>query len=154
MRTRLIVAGGLALALAACATRYQEMGATGGVTAAPITDDLVRISARGNLYTDTNTLQDFVLFKAAETTIAAGRTHFVVVGKEGSGGRGGLTSPAALGGGERIGTGLLTPIKRDPREDLMIRLLPKDADPEERAQALDARQIVANVGPRLARPEP
>jgi hypothetical protein len=38
----------LALALAACGTRYQEMGFTEGVTAQQVTVDTYRIIARGN----------------------------------------------------------------------------------------------------------
>jgi hypothetical protein len=65
--------------LASCQTPYQEPGLTGGVTASPITNDTYRISARGNGYTAANTIQDYVLLKAAETTLAKGGTHFVVV---------------------------------------------------------------------------
>ena len=66
--------------LAGCASRYQEMGPTGGVTAAKMTEDVYRVSARGNALTEPTRIQDFVLLKAAETTLAAGRTHFVIIG--------------------------------------------------------------------------
>lgn len=143
----------VALALAGCATRYQEMGVTGGVSAAPVTDDVWRISARGNLHTEAATIQDYVLLKAAETTLAAGRTHFVIVGKQGA--ARGLYGTLALGGGtEQGGFGLLPQSRKEPGEDLMIRLLPVNAPAEDRAEALEARQIVANIGPRVKRPEP
>ena len=93
-------------------------------------------------------------FKAAETTLAAGRTHFVIVGKEGRGARG-LTSPAAFGGGvEQSNYGLLAAGRRGPSEDLMIRLLPANASAEDRAEALEASRLVANIGPRVKKPEP
>lgn len=63
-----------ALALASCATKYQEMGFTGGVAAQQITSDTYRIVARGNGYTGNTAIQDYALLKAAETTIAAGGT--------------------------------------------------------------------------------
>ena len=62
-----------------CATKYQEMGFTGGVTAEPVMTDVFRIVARGNGYTSVDRVQDFALLKAAETTIAAGGNYFVVV---------------------------------------------------------------------------
>lgn len=150
------VAAWIAAGLGGCATRYQEMGATGGVAAARITDDVWRISARGNLHTDTGTIQDYVLLKAAETTVAAGRTHFVIVGKQGLGrsGSAGLYSSQAFGtSNEQFGFGLIGGARREPGEDLMIRILPLDPPKDEAAEAIDARQIVANVGGRVKRPE-
>ncbi|MDK9697728.1 MAG: hypothetical protein OEL76_15205 [Siculibacillus sp.] len=155
MRAVVVVCVGLGLA--GCATRYQEMGPTGGVTAAQITDDLHRISARGNLHTDAGTIQDFVLLKAAETTVAAGRTHFAIVGKQDARGSAsqGLYSRSALGATrEHFGFGLIGGDRREPGEDLMIRVLPTTLSTEDRAEAIDARQIIANVGGRVKRPEP
>jgi hypothetical protein len=37
-----------ACALGSCATKYQEMGFAGGVTAQPVMTDVYRIQARGN----------------------------------------------------------------------------------------------------------
>lgn len=67
------------LMLCGCATRYQEMGLSGGVAAEQVTADTWRIKARGNAYTSATTVQDYVLLKAAETTKATGGTHFVIV---------------------------------------------------------------------------
>jgi len=69
----------LLLLIQACSTTYGEMGATGGVSAAAITSDTYRISARGNGFTDSTTIQDYVLLKAAETTLENGHTHFTIV---------------------------------------------------------------------------
>ncbi|MGO9401586.1 MAG: CC0125/CC1285 family lipoprotein [Xanthobacteraceae bacterium] len=65
--------------LAGCATKYQDMGFTGGVSAEPVMTDVYRIVARGNGYTSSDRVQDFVLLKAAETTLAAGGSYFVIV---------------------------------------------------------------------------
>lgn len=156
MTRRFIVVLALAVGLASCATRYQEMGATGGVTAARITDDLWRITARGNLYTDAGTIQDYVLLKAAETTLDAGRTHFTIVGKHdaGRGGSGGLFTAQAFGSSnEQHGYGLIGSSRRELGEDLMVRILPLDIPAADKADAVDARQIVANVGARVKRPQ-
>src|SRR5262245_46186575 len=69
----------LCAALSGCATKYQEMGFTGGVAAQQITADTWRIQSRGNAYTGAATVQDFVLLKAAETATAAGATHFQII---------------------------------------------------------------------------
>ncbi|MER2605146.1 MAG: hypothetical protein ABTQ29_04895 [Siculibacillus sp.] len=147
------------LALGGCATRYQEMGATGGVTAAQMTDDVWRISVRGNVYTEETAMQDFLLLKAAETTIAAGRSHFVIVGMQDVG-------PARAGrqtGLYAFGTGTGHGLRREEigfsragqmaGEDVMIRLLPPTATAEEKAKGLDAHQLVANIAPRVKRPQ-
>jgi hypothetical protein len=77
MRILAIVA--LCAALGGCATKYQEMGFTGGVAAQQITADTWRIQSRGNAYTASSTVQDYVLLKAAETTQAAGGAYFQIV---------------------------------------------------------------------------
>jgi hypothetical protein len=55
------------------------MGFTGGVAAQQMTADTFRISARGNGYTSSNTIQDYMVLKAAETTKQAGGSYFVIV---------------------------------------------------------------------------
>ena len=69
----------LTCALAACSTPYQTMGFTGGVDSQQITGTTYRIVARGNAYTGGTTIQDYTLLKAAETTKAAGGTHFAII---------------------------------------------------------------------------
>lgn len=69
----------LALVLSGCSTPYQGMGFAGGVEAQQMTADTYRIVARGNGFTGATTIQDYTMLKAAETTKAAGGTHFVIV---------------------------------------------------------------------------
>lgn len=69
------------LMLAACGTKYQDMGFTGGVAAHQMSSDVYRIEARGNGYTGRNVVQDYMLLKAAETAKQAGHTHFAIVEK-------------------------------------------------------------------------
>ncbi len=66
--------------LGGCATKYQDMGFTGGVAAQPITGDTYRIVARGNGFTDSTSVQDFVLLKAAKTAVSAGQIDFILQG--------------------------------------------------------------------------
>jgi hypothetical protein len=70
----------IALVLCACATRYQEMGLTGGVTSQQMSGDTFRIISRGNGFTTAERVQDYTLLKAAEVTQSVGATHFMVVG--------------------------------------------------------------------------
>ena len=74
--------------LGGCATKYQDMGFTGGVAAEPVMTDVYRIVARGNGYTSSDRIQDFVEMKASETTLAAGSAYFVISRSEGSHKRG------------------------------------------------------------------
>jgi hypothetical protein len=76
---RFLWVAALCVVLAGCATKYQDMGFSGGVAAQQITADTWRIQARGNAYTDAAAVQDYVLLKAAETTQAAGATHFQII---------------------------------------------------------------------------
>lgn len=79
---RALVAITCAAMLAGCATAYGDMGFTGGVQADQISATRWRIVARGNGYTDSTTIEDFALRKAAETTIQGGYEWFVVVGAQ------------------------------------------------------------------------
>lgn len=78
------LAAALALAaatatLCGCATPYQKMGVGGGVRAVRLETDLAQVTARGSPLTDADTIERYVLRKAAETTLAAGYDHFEVV---------------------------------------------------------------------------
>jgi hypothetical protein len=149
------IAAALLVALAACQTAYQDMGFTGGVSAQPITADTWRISARGNGFTDQTTVQDYVLLKAAETTIAAGLTHFVLLQAADASSAGVISTPGSAQttfiGNTAFTT--WTPGYTDlivkPGSDVIIKLVPKDAAPPPRA--MDARQIVQFIGSRVER---
>src|SRR4051794_6818971 len=94
---KIVVALGLAVALAGCQTQYGEMNPiTGGVTAEQVTTDVYRISAKGNGYTSAARVQDFVLLKAAETTLAAGATHFALVGAQNTSEMGSIQMPGSF----------------------------------------------------------
>ena len=90
---RVFVALALCALLTGCGTKYQEMGFTGVVAAEQVTADTWRIKARGNAYTGSSTVQDFVLLKAAETTVAAGGTHFMLISSSDASRSGVIVSP-------------------------------------------------------------
>jgi len=68
-----------ALSLSACSTPYQDMGLLGGVRATQIDATTIRITARGNAFTDNDQISNYVLRKAAEETIAHNHSLFEVV---------------------------------------------------------------------------
>ena len=76
---RVLVCLVVALAAAACSTKYQDMGFAGGVAAQQMTANTFRIVARGNGYTSSTTVQDYMVLKAAETTKQVGGTHFLII---------------------------------------------------------------------------
>ena len=76
---KVVSAAVVGLTLMGCGTKYQDMGFTGGVAAKQMSADVFRIEARANSYTGKNTVQDYMLLKAAETTKSAGKTHFILI---------------------------------------------------------------------------
>lgn len=147
----------LLLFVGACGTPYQEMGLRGGVVAEPVTDDIVRISARGNAFTSRSSIQDFVLLKAAETTIERGSTHFVIVGAEDASRANVSTSPGTLTVNHygAFSTGTYQPgsssVVIKPGQNAIVRILRPNASDQEKSSAMDASQIIKNVGPRIQR---
>lgn len=152
---RTISAIALAAALlAGCSTTYSEMGAMGGVTAASVTNDVYRISARGNGYTDATTIQDYALLKAAETTLAAGKSHFEVLnGRDATS----STTQQTAGTFNRgyFGSVMYTPgfsydiVK--PGEDMMIRVF--NGGNTSQSGVYNAQEVFNNINPRVQRPK-
>lgn len=68
--------------ISGCATKYQDIGFSGGVAAQQMTSNTFRIIARGNSYTSINTVKDYMVLKAAETAKQNGATHFVIISAE------------------------------------------------------------------------
>jgi hypothetical protein len=71
---------GLCLGLTGCQTPYQPLGFGGGIEVTRLGDDLFRIHAAGNGFTEANRLHDFILLQGAELALTTGHTHFVVNG--------------------------------------------------------------------------
>jgi len=130
----------IAVILSGCGTKYQEMGLTGGVAAEPVMTDVYRIVARGNGYTSTDRVQDFVLLKAAETTLAAGGNFFVV---------GDQTDRTKVDVGQTRGTVQASVVGGKPGEALMIRVLRLKPGETPPPGAFPAQDIVNTIGPRL-----
>lgn len=82
---RMLVLASLAGLLAACATAtpYQPAAADRyGFTEQRIESNRVRISFRGNTLTDRETVETYLLYRAAEVTLANGDDYFIVANRD------------------------------------------------------------------------
>jgi hypothetical protein len=66
----------------ACSTPYQDMGLLGGVSATQIDANTMRISSRGNAFSDIGRMKDYVLLRAAEETLKRGYDVFWITDSE------------------------------------------------------------------------
>lgn len=153
------------IALASCSTPYQEMGLLGGVSATQIDATTMRISSRGNGFSDIGRMKDYVLLKAAEETVKRGYDFFEVVGAEnvsrtdhvaipefhsqpvlatGFGSHG----PVTVFGSVNYTTERDEAINK-PGEDILIHMF-RGAKPADAAPNLfAAREIIAFLGPQI-----
>jgi hypothetical protein len=147
----------LALLVTGCATPYQDMGFAGGVAAYPMTAETYRIEARGNGYTSSTTVNDYVMLKAAETTKAAGGTHFVLISDADASTTGSVVLPGQAQTsfvGHAAYTTYTPPTSiniHKPGENTYIRILtiaPGQAPPP---GAISADEIIQFVGKRVKR---
>lgn len=145
----------ISLSLMGCATRYQEMGFAGGVTAQQLTADTWRIVARGNGYAGSTRVQDFILLKAAETTRTAGGKYFVINASKDASRRDTTVTPASAET-QFVGNSAYTTFKPEsvntnimPGQDTYMQVLrlPPGAQPP--PGAMNADEIIQYVGPRL-----
>jgi hypothetical protein len=142
-------------ALAGCATKYQDMGFSGGVTAQQITENSYRIVSRGNGFSDSTTIRDYALLKAAETTKQTGGTHFVVVGNDDASRVDQIVTPGTAQTNFVGNTAYTTyspaqaiPVFK-PGQDVYIRVI--DPGQPIPADAISADEIITYVGARVER---
>lgn len=155
MIRRFATVAALAIGLLGCSTPYQEMGLTGGVSATQIDATTFRISGRGNGFTDPSTIQNYILLKAADVTLAAGYDVFVIGGEQDVTRTGSMSFGTANAYGNRnyasaYGTSTTMPVIK-PGADIIIRVFkgpkPADAGPN----VFDAHEIEKYLGPQVRR---
>lgn len=81
----LMLATALTAALAACATPTPYQAASTdryGFQEQQIEANRVRITFRGNTLTDRDTVETYLLYRAAEVTLAAGKDYFIVANRD------------------------------------------------------------------------
>jgi hypothetical protein len=150
-----------AMAASACSTDYHDMGLFGGVEAVRIDSNTMRISARGNRFTDIRTMKDYVLLKSAEETVAQGYDLFELTGTENVTRTEQYSStsyhfvPVTTFGpnGPNFGSARVPSSSSDtvilPGEDIVIKMFKgqKPADAPENVFA--AREVIAFLGPHI-----
>jgi len=191
MRTRsAAIAAVMALAagLSACATAtpYQPnvpgAAVSGGYSDYRLDTNRFRVTFAGNTLTSRETVERYLLYRAAELTIAEGHDWFMIAARDTDKTTRTYVDPPAFGPGYGMGYGYWRPYWRyygggfggwrtwdpywgDPfwadridvrtvekyeaTADILMNRGPRPAnDPS----AFDARQVVANLGPAIARP--
>lgn len=85
MRNAFVVLA-LSLLIAGCSTPYQPLGRIGGYSEIQIDPVTVRVSFRGNGYTERGVVESYLIYRVAEVTLNRGFDWFVVSEREGEGG--------------------------------------------------------------------
>lgn len=149
-----------ALLVACAATPYQPLTKGYGYTEQKLESDRYRISFAGNAQTSRDTVQNYLLYRAAELTLENGRDYFIVVGSSTQGEQG--SSPSVgiglggfrFGGSGGLGVGIGTSTGGDKtayraQADILLR---SGAKPAGDTQAFDARELLSNLEDRISRP--
>ena len=186
-RTATALAAGLALSLglAACetATPYQPLAASnavsGGFTDQKLDEDHFRVTFAGNSLTSRETVETYLLYRAAELTVDKGfdwfemaqrqtdrDTHAYVDSFYGPGYAWGYWRPYWRFHGARWGWRGWDPFWGDPfwgdsydvttvdRFDAMAEIVVRHGPkPHDDPRAFDARQVIDNLGPKIVRPK-
>jgi len=165
------VAAALIVFLAACvgATPYQPAPPRGfGYSEERLDQNKFRVTFRGNAQTPRETVEDYLLYRAAELTLQNGFSHFLIIGRDTEkktsyrywidsyGGRGwfyhGFPGWYRDPWDRRWGGSYdVQPITTYTATAEIILL--KGPREEGDARAFDAREVMVAVGPRVVRPE-
>ena len=167
MRTRMLCLL-LPLALAACATTtpYQPSTKGLGYTEQRLETNRYRVAFTGSSATTPETVQNYLMYRAAEITLQNGYDYFVVAGQSRStqaavsgarpsvgvgigGGSGGFGSGVSIGLGTVLGGG--NQENQTAQADIVLY---KGTKPAGELGALDAREIKANLEAGIQRPQP
>jgi hypothetical protein len=148
-----------ALAASACATEtlYQPLRHGEGYSDQRIESNRYTVRFAGNETTPRQTVENYLLYRAAELTLASGYDFFVIADQNTeaqtsyyqtfSGGFG----AGRYWWGPRIGTEIITPEVQ--YEAAMTVLLRKGKKRENDLKAFDARDVQANLEPLVTRPK-
>ncbi|BCV66904.1 hypothetical protein TUM17387_22630 [Shewanella carassii] len=71
-----------ALTLVGCATPYQSVGTTGGLSYSQFDEKVFEVSFSGNIYTSVDQARDFVKLKGAELCLESGYSFYNVLRSE------------------------------------------------------------------------
>ena len=74
----LILLSAFVLFVTGCATTYQPQSFTGGFSEARLGENMFRVTFKGNGYSGTDRVADFVLLRSAELTLEHGFRYFII----------------------------------------------------------------------------
>lgn len=151
------------LVLGACATATPYQAAEGGINSYGFSDTRIepgkyRVSFRGNTATERTVVENYILLRAAELTLADGLGHFLVLEEDDagtsdfrtSGFNGGINSGFGFGrrsfGGFGGSTTARTRERVSPDVSVLIQAFPGEK-PEDNYQAFNAAAVVENLRP-------
>ncbi len=140
-------------------TPYQPLGAEGGYSDQRLEANRFRVSFAGNSLTARQTVQDYLLYRAAELTLANGHDYFVVLGQH-TAAKTTEHQSFSFGTGfgrwhwyPRAGVGVTTTTTTTAFvAETQIRTF-AGAKPQDNPDAFDAHQLRSNLEPVLVRPE-
>lgn len=166
--SRPVFAGVLVCLLAACAnpTPYQPAVDRFGYAVQPLETDRYRVSFAGNTLTPRETVENFLLYRAAEVTLNSGSDYFALVDQDidrfttfrttssGFGGFSRFYGPGFYRGGF-AGSDFVTSTSR-PRDRFTAYaqiVVHRGEKPEDNPSTYDARDVLERLGPMIVRPE-
>ncbi len=160
----LFFVAGLALAACTTATPYQAANKKGeGFSEFQLEQNKYRIVFSGNTQTSITTVENYLLYRAAEVTLDKGGNYFIVSDEEVNTMRIFRTSGTTFGGsrfGFRRGFGggfaSTTATTRERQEFTVSAIITihKGKKPSDVPEAFEARQVIAGLGSTIIRPEP
>jgi hypothetical protein len=158
--TRISLAAAALWLLAACAggpTPYQQAQGGFGYSEQQIEENRYRVSFAGNSATSRQTVEDYLMYRAAELTVQTGHDWFEVVDRdtvqEFSGG-GSPEVGVGFGGGSGFGVGLSMPMfgggGGSGRYTADMDILVHDGEkPQDDADAYDAFSVISRLQPKV-----
>lgn len=153
--------GGLVLLLAACAqpTPYQPADGGFGYSEQQIEDNRYRVTFAGNSVTPRETVQNYLLYRAAELTVQSGHDYFTIVNQDVEADGRVTASPrvgVGVGGGDvGVGVGLSTILGdgTQARYTAYADVLVFEGEkPEGDETAYDARDVLRRLESEVVRP--
>ena len=150
----------IGLLLAACAsgpTPYQAAQGGFGYSEQQIEDNRYRVSFAGNSATSRQTVEDYLLYRAAELTVQTGHDWFTVVDRhtaqEYAGYGGSPTFGVGVGGGSNVGVGMSFPVfggGGSGRYTADMSILVQDGEkPQDDPEAYDAWAVISRLQPEV-----
>lgn len=151
-----------ALLLAGCATvtPYQPIRDGQGYGQQRIENNRYRVSFAGNSSTPRETVENYLLFRAAELTLQQGADYFVMTGTDTEAQTHYQQTITAFGGfgwyspyhhGLGVGVGTAHPITEYQAQAYVT--MYKGKRPADATNAFDAREVRSNLGPLIRYPE-